>query len=114
LPLPKSSGSQFWAIMASIEEIDVYTLPFMIGVYHGMCKPSNANEFLTDFVNEFTIPSQRGITVNNETCKVVINAIVCDTPAKSFITYTKGHTGYFSCSKCIQEGEFHNNRVVFI
>jgi len=87
--------------MASIEEIDVYTLPFMIGVYHGMCKPSCANEFLTDFVNEFTILSQRGITVNNETFKVVINAIVCDTPAKSFITYTKGHTGYFSCSKCI-------------
>jgi len=100
-------------ILASIEEIDVYTLPFIIGVYHGMCKPSSANEFLTDFVNEFTILFQRGITVNNETYKVVINAIVCDTPAKSFITYTKGHTGYFSCSKCIQEGDFLNNRVVF-
>lgn len=42
-----------------------------------------------------------------------INAILCDAPAKSFITYTKGHTGYFSCSKCIQEGDFVHNRIIF-
>lgn len=113
LPLCKSSGSQFWPIMASIEDIDVYTKPFIIGVYHGMCKPTDANEFLTDFVNEFIVLSQRGITVYNEMYTVVINAIICDTPARSFITYTKGHTGYFSCPKCIQEGEFFNNRVIF-
>lgn len=45
LPLCKSSGSQFWPILASIEEIDVYTLPFIIGVYHGMCKPTDVNDF---------------------------------------------------------------------
>lgn len=38
LPISKSSSSQFWPIMASIEGIDVYTLPFLIGVYHGMSK----------------------------------------------------------------------------
>lgn len=42
LPLSKSSGSQFWPIMASIEEIDIYTEPFLIGVYHGMSKPVDA------------------------------------------------------------------------
>ncbi|KYM94043.1 hypothetical protein ALC62_15348, partial [Cyphomyrmex costatus] len=113
LPLSKSSDSQFWPIMASIEEIDVYTLPFIIGAYHGMCKPNDANEFLTDFVNEFIELSQSGITVYNETYTIVINAILCDAPAKSFVTYTKGHTGYFSCSKCVQEGDFLNNRVIY-
>jgi len=113
LPLSKSSGSQFWPIMASIEDIDVYTLPFIISIYHGMCKPNDANDFLLDFVNDFILLSSTGIIVSNKKYTITLNAILCDAPAKSFITYTKGHTGYFSCSKCIQEGDFVRNRVVF-
>lgn len=113
LPIAKSSGSQFWPIMASIEKVDIYTLPFIIGVYHGTSKPSDANNFLTDFVNDFISISKNGIIVSNIKYSVSINAIVCDTPAKCFITYTKGHTGYFSCSKCTQEGDFVHNRVIF-
>lgn len=113
LPISKSSTSQFWPIMASIEGIRIHTSPFVIGVYHGMCKPSNANNFLTSFVNEFLFLSDNGIIICDKKYKVSINAILCDAPAKSFITYTKGHTGYFSCPKCIQEGDFVNNRVTF-
>lgn len=114
VPLSKSSGSQFWPIMASIENINTYTLPFIIGIYHGMCKPNDANDYLLDFVNDFTLISQTGIIVSNKKYTVTLNAILCDAPAKSFITYTKSHTGYFSCSKCIQEGDFVRNRVVFL
>ncbi|XP_070163480.1 uncharacterized protein [Polyergus mexicanus] len=113
LPISKSSSSQFWPIMASIEDIAIRTLPFVIGIYHGMCKPSDANDFLSSFVNKFLFLSENGIIVDNKKYKVNINAILCDAPAKSFITYTKGHTGYFSCSKCIQEGNFVHNRVIF-
>jgi len=98
--------------MASIEDIDVYTSPFIIGIYYGMCKPNDANEFLFDFVNDFTFLSSTGIIVSKKKYTITLNAILCDAPAKSFITYTKGHTGYFSCSKCIQEGDFVRNRVV--
>jgi len=101
LPLSKSSGSQFWPIMASIEDIDVYTLPFIIGIYHDMCKPNDANDFLLDFVNNFILLSLTGIIVSNKKYTITLNAILCDAPAKSFITYTKGHTGYFSCSNDI-------------
>jgi len=113
LPICKSSGSQFWSIMASIENIDIYTSPFIIGVYHGMCKPHDANDFLADFVNEFLCLSQCGLVISNKKYTVSINAIVCDAPARSFITFTKGHTGYFACSRCIQEGDFVRNRVTF-
>lgn len=34
-------------------------------------------------------------------------------PHRSFITYTKEHTEYFSCSKCTQEGTFKHNKVIF-
>lgn len=113
LPISKSSGSQLWPIMASIENISIHTSPFIIGMYHGMCKPNDANDFLTGFINEFLFLSENGIIVCNNKYKVSIKAILCDAPAKSFITYTKGHTGYFSCTKCIQEGDFIMNRVTF-
>jgi len=45
LPISKSSGSQLWPIMASIENISIHTSPFIIGMYHGMCKPNDANDF---------------------------------------------------------------------
>lgn len=80
--------------MASLEGIDVYTLPIIIGIYHGMHKPKDANEFLTDFVNEFIYLAQ-SIIIFNRTYTITINAILCDAPAKSFITYTK----YFACLK---------------
>ncbi|XP_067204058.1 uncharacterized protein [Linepithema humile] len=113
LPISKSSGSQFWPIMISIQDIDIYTLPVIIGVYHGMCKPNNCNDFLANFVDELVLLSKNGIIVSNKKYVVIVNAIVCDAPAKSFITCTKGHTGYFACSKCIQEGDFVRNRVIF-
>lgn len=113
LPICKSSDSQFWPIMASIEGIDVYTSPFIVGVYHGMCKPNNANDFLTDFVNDFLLLSQNSIIICNKKYSVSFNAILCDAPVRSFITQTKGHTRYFACLKCVQEGDFAHYRVIF-
>lgn len=99
--------------MASVENINIYTLPFVIGIFHGMHKPNNANEFLQKFVDEFIVLSESGIIVSDKKYTVTLNAILCDAPARSFITFTKGHTGYFSCSRCTQEGDFIRNRVVF-
>lgn len=82
-------------------------------MYHGLRKSQDANEFMSDFVNEFIHLSQNGITVCNKTYVIAINAILYDAPARAFVTCTKGHIGYFACSKCIQEGDFVQNRVIF-
>lgn len=99
--------------MRSIEGIDIYTSPFIIGVYHGMSKPKDANKFLIDFINDFIFLLQNGITVSNIKYTIAMGVILCDAPARAFITYTKSHSGYFSCTKCIQKGHFAYNRVVF-
>jgi len=61
--------------MESIEGIDIYISSFIIGVYHGMCKPS-VNEFLTDFINNFTFLLQNGITVSDIKYTVAIGATI--------------------------------------
>jgi len=67
--------------MASIEGIDIYTLPFIIGIYHGMSKPNDTNEFLLDFVNDFILFSQTGIIVFQKKYAVTLNAVLCDAPS---------------------------------
>lgn len=91
----------------------MYNEPFVVGMYHGMSKPNNANEYLRPFVEEASMLLQNRLTISGQICRVVINAILCDAPAKSFIIYTKSHTGYFACSKSIQERDFVCNRIIY-
>lgn len=109
--LANSSSSKFWPILAAIQS-DFYTTPFIVGLYHGKKDPEDSNLYLTPFVEEMENLETNGIRIKEKSVQVFIRAFVCDAPAKSMILKTKGHSGYFSCSKCIQEGEW-NGCVVF-
>lgn len=112
LPIAKSSGSQFWPILGSISA-NFETEPFIIGVYHGYHKPDNANEFLAFFVEEMIDIQNNGIEIQRKQIVVKLNAIICDSPARAFITCVKGHNAYFGCGKCTTEGEYVDGRVTY-
>lgn len=106
LSLSKSSDSSFWPILYSIKAIKILIKHiFLIVLYHGSGKPTN--EFFKDFVNECIHLSTNGI-INKFFSRYIfrIFMLICDSPAKSFALGIKSHTGYFSCTKCDQEGEF--------
>lgn len=46
----KSSNSQFWPLLAAIEA-DIYTQPFLVGLFHGFSKPNNFNVYINPFVD---------------------------------------------------------------
>lgn len=104
LPLSSSSSSQFYPILCSLYGGDNVGT---IGVYHGHEKPRNANQFLNDFVEE-VISLGRNFVFNGHKCHIKIKGFICDAPAKSYIKYSKGHSGYKSCTKCYTEGSFVN------
>lgn len=103
LPLTNSSKSDFWPILASICVNSLnHTEPFVIGIHHGKNKPENSNDFLRPFVDEMKNLEQNGIRISDaQVISIIINAILCDTPARSYVCKIKGHTGYEGCSKCI-------------
>lgn len=111
LPLSKSSCSQFWPILGYIRPLKNVVFP--IGIYWGYEKPNDSNEFLRDFVNEVNTLINFGIIINNTTKQVEIDGFSLDAPAKSFILKTKGHSGFDSCTRCTEEGEYLNNRTCF-
>lgn len=112
LPLAKSSGACFWPILCCLQSLESQPI-FPIGIYYGLSKPESANVFLEKFTAEATSLTLNGLEVNGKLINFTISYFVCDTPAKAFIRCTKGHTGFFSCTKCETEGEYQQGTVCF-
>lgn len=113
LPLTKSTSSSFWPILGTVKSIkNLKNQVFIIALYYGSEKPK-ASEFLKKFVEE-CIELSNGIMIQSVLCKFKISMLICDTPAKSHILSVKSHSGYFSCTKCDQEGDMVNNVLCFV
>lgn len=109
LPIFKSSSKSFWPILCRITSIDALKSEvFCVAIYEGESK-AEPNQFLKNFVEEAEVLSINGITIRSIIHKFRISSLICDTPAKSYILKIKGHSGYFSCTKCTLEGDFGNN-----
>uniref|UniRef100_A0A1Y1L0J9 Uncharacterized protein n=1 Tax=Photinus pyralis TaxID=7054 RepID=A0A1Y1L0J9_PHOPY len=114
LPLSNSNSSSLWPILIQVKSIEGLKSEIIVtALFHGPAKPTNANEFLRDFVTEATSLTRNGLYVNNKWYSFKISMLICDAPAKSFVLSIKGHTAYFSCTKCNQEGCFINNVMSF-
>ena len=79
---------------------------FVVGIYWGLEKPSDPNEYLKPFVGEAVDICQNGVLWRKKPMKVHFFALICDVPAKSMALYTKGHSCYRSCSKCSIRGKY--------
>jgi len=98
LPIVKSSLSQLRPILGYVRPFNNNV--FIIGIYHGYEKPKDSNNFLNDFVIEAKTIVNQGIVMNGKFKNVSIDAICCDAPAKAFVLKIKGHSGFFSCTRC--------------
>lgn len=110
LPIAKSTKSQLWPILCKLS--DFQQPPFLIGAYHGYSK-APLSEFLQPFVDEFQKLQTDGFRANGTLYNIQIRAVVCDSPARSYVTCTKAHNGYFGCGKCTVEGASVNRRMTF-
>ena len=102
LPLFKSTCHQFWPITGKIQNIPNQE-PFVIGLYSGTSKPNDLQEYLGDFVDEY-LQFQGGVTCFGKHLCIMLDSVVCDTPARSFVKNVKSYSGYHGCDKCIQDG----------
>jgi len=115
LPISKSSKSQIWAILGKIFDkvLQVFT-PFVISAYHGYSKPPSIDDFLTPFCQEYNILRTTGFIFDEKRYTVQIRSVICDSPARAFVTCIKSHNGFFGCGKCMQEGTYLNHHMLFL
>jgi len=110
LPLAKSSQASLWPILCSNT---VNMTVYLVGAYFGYKKPTNSNVFLQPLINDLIDLINNDYIHNGNIIKVLLFALICDAPAKSFALCVKGHTGFNSCSKCLVKGTYINGRICF-
>jgi hypothetical protein len=86
--------------------------PFPVGIFCGTSKPHSVDEFLHPLVNDLKTVAN-GIVHAGITYNVIVGPVICNAPPRVFIKCVKGHSGFFGCERCEQEGEYINGRVTF-
>ena len=71
--------------------------------FYGENKPGDL-KFLNDFVSECKELNECGISFNDRFLNFSIHAIICDSPARSFVKNIKGHAAYLACERCTTDG----------
>jgi hypothetical protein len=46
--------------------------------------------------------------------KAEISCFICDAPARAYVKNIKSHSGYHSCERCEQRGEYIDGKVTFL
>lgn len=110
IPLFNSNKLQLWPILGIIKNFR--SIPLVVSVFCGTSKPKPLNIFLANFINELNELLINGLYFNGNFFKIKVHSFVCDAPA--FSKCTKTHTGYSSYDKCIEPGEYYENKVVFM
>ena len=87
--------------------------PIIVGIFSGKKKPESSLEYLSEFINELEDLLCNGISIRDSDCEVVVNALICDSPARAFVCGVKGHNSYYGCSKCEQKGTYYRRRIVY-
>jgi hypothetical protein len=79
---------------------------FVIGLYHGNTKPCSIQEYLKDTVEELVELKTNGVVINDKKVFVYVQAIIADSPARSFVKQCKNHNSYNGCDKCVARGDW--------
>ncbi|XP_046388085.1 uncharacterized protein LOC124157429 [Ischnura elegans] len=114
LPLTRSSGSQFWPILASVVDRTEMARPFLVAIYWGHQKPMSCEQYLTPLLNELVQLENDGFTYRGTRISIRVHSFVCDAPARAFVLQTKGHNSYSACHRCHVKGTIVKNRMVFL
>nr|XP_018897586.1 PREDICTED: uncharacterized protein LOC109030860 [Bemisia tabaci] len=79
---------------------------FPVGLYYGPGKPKNMAVFLRPFIDEMiSLLIGNNFCLDQKVVKILLLGFCCDTPARSEILETVGHTGFYSCFRCTTQGK---------
>lgn len=114
IPLFKSSAKMFWPILCRVYFDPMIFKPFPVAIYSGNSKPKILSDFLQQFVLEINELQAEGCIIRDKHFQVKIQSFICNTPARSFLKCTQGHSGFNACERCGIRGEKVNKVTVFI
>ncbi|OXU16496.1 hypothetical protein TSAR_011422 [Trichomalopsis sarcophagae] len=109
----KSSSTSIWPVLCKVYTKQDHYQPFTVDVFAGDGKPKDATSYLRDFVLEFNQVNSR-LVIKDRTFRLKIKFIICDTPARSFVKHSCGHTAFAACERCKVVGQKVDKVTVFL
>jgi len=110
IPLFNSCNMSLWPILGMVRELKGNVFP--IAIFCSTTKPSSVDEYLHDFILEMNELHRSGFRHEELIYRITLSSVICDAPARAFLKCIKPHTGYDSCERCIQVGEWCNKVVL--
>ena len=113
LPLFKSSPTQFWPIMCSVN----HGMPTLVALFMGKTKPDSLDQFVGDLIAELCELKETGFQCScsdsSKRVSVTLHSFVCDAPARAFLKNIKGHNSLHACERCVAVGVSTSSRTTF-
>ncbi|BHF59237.1 hypothetical protein SprV_0100219400 [Sparganum proliferum] len=99
----KGSSQGPWPILARVRH-PVVGQPFIVGVFSGPGKPDPLDDFLSDCVGELKDPLASSLRIphTQNSVKMILDNVICDTPARCFVRQVKAHNGYYGCDRYVR------------
>jgi len=105
LPLFKSTRQSAWPILCCISNLKPIHV-FVVLLTAGVGKPTDL-DYLEEFTNELKFLMEEGLEFECKRFRVLMNAAVCDAPARAQIKHTMNFNARYGCGQCETEG-FHD------
>ncbi|CAH0387832.1 unnamed protein product [Bemisia tabaci] len=79
---------------------------FPVTLYYGEGRPRDMRLFLQPFIDEMIqLLTCNDFQLKGRVVKIFLLGFCCDTPARSEILETVGHSGFYSCFRCVTRGK---------
>ncbi|GAA50058.1 hypothetical protein CLF_104004 [Clonorchis sinensis] len=112
MKLHNNGTTVIWPILARI--VRPLTSPvFLVGLYGGVRKPEDVRTYLHDVVHEFEELLRLGVVITGLHHQVMLDAIICDKPARPFVTRMRGRNSYYGCDKCFIKAHYFQTKITF-
>lgn len=109
----KSSSESAWIILGYVNETE--SIPFVIGCYYGVSKPTDMDAYLNPPVSKLNQLQIDGLRISGTHYHVALYGFVCDAMARAMIKKCKTCTGYFGCDFCKIPGQYspEHRKVIY-
>ena len=101
LPIFSSSGACVWPVLCEL--LLQPKIVFPVVLTFGNSKPKDLH-FLHEVIADLKKLLSDGLPIEDKICKVQLQGIVCDAPAKAMVKCVKLYSGYYGCHRCNQKG----------
>jgi len=105
LPLFKSMRQSAWPILCCISNLKPVHV-FVVLLTAGVGKLTNL-DYVNEFTSELKYLMAEGLEFGGQHFRVLMNAAVCDAPARAQIKHTMNFNAKYRCGQCETEG-FHD------